>query len=71
MGSRQLSTEDGVEIDSSSCDDILPFGVWKLGTIWFVNERSLRCFGINCVGFNEFERLCERVSQHGTFVSST
>jgi hypothetical protein len=34
----KLSTEDGIETDRSPGDDILPFGVRELRTVWFVNE---------------------------------
>ena len=62
MGGGELSTEDGIEVDSSSSDDVLPFRIWKLWTVWFVNKRPLGCFGIDSVDFDEFECFGEGVS---------
>lgn len=65
-----MSSEDGIEIDRSPRDDILPFGVWEFWAIGFINERSLCCLGINCVDFNELERFGKSVLQDDSFVSS-
>lgn len=69
VGSGELSTEDSLEVDSSPCDNVLPLRVWKFGTVWFVNERSSRCFEVNYIHSDEFESFDESVSQHGMFIS--
>ena len=64
----ELPAEDCVKIDSPAGDDVLPFGVRKFRTVWFVNEGTFCCFGIDGVDLDELESLCKSVSQDSPFV---
>ena len=68
MGCGELSTEYCVKVDGSASDNVLPFGVRKFRTVWFVNEGTFCCFGIDGVDLDELESLCKSVSQDSPFV---
>ena len=59
IGGRELPSEYCIQVDCLSRDDILPFRVWKLGAIGLVNERTFRCFWVDCVHIEEFESFGE------------
>ena len=62
VGGGELTTEDRIEVDGSPCDDILPLRIWKLWTVWFINEGPFGRLGVDCVNFDEFECFREGVS---------
>jgi hypothetical protein len=52
---RELSTEHGIEIDSSTCNNVLPLCIREFRTIWWVCERSSHGFGVDTEELKQFK----------------
>ena len=53
----ELSTENRIEIDCFSGDNVSPLRIWELWTSWGVGERSSGCLRVQGINSKELERL--------------